>query len=148
MDDIKHNAHLVFDMLAAAVADDTARAADLLQQIGESSTPDRMYGVCCALAAAGTNSLRSLYGEHAPDLSRGDMWAMQTLPNAGRDSQSSTWASRFLIAYANGDKDTPLALFNASVNDGDRHVDDVASLLITVTGITRLALREQNGAAS
>jgi hypothetical protein len=137
------------EMLAAQVAGETARAATLLQQIGESSTAHEMYGVCCALAETGKHFLGQIYGDQAPTPEHG-MWVMQELTPGGLDSDPpSTWATRFLIARANGDEQQTLALFDASIEaDGDRHVCDVAALLANVAGIAKLALSETSGGAA
>ncbi|UZK54056.1 hypothetical protein NEH16_07745 [Streptomyces drozdowiczii] len=52
------------------------------------------------------------------------------------------FAVRFLTAYANGDHDTCLALFEAALHASDeQYVSSVCALLADVAGIYRLALK-------
>ncbi|MFE9199961.1 hypothetical protein ACFYMH_28470 [Streptomyces albidoflavus] len=130
-------AEAVFEMLAHAVAGNTEQAAGLLESIGAQSDDHRMYGVCCALAEAGTQMLYKVFGEQPPE----HMWALQELsPGALAADPAKGFAVRFLIAYANGDRDTTLSLFQAALHaDGDQYVDSVCALLAQVASLCRLA---------
>jgi hypothetical protein len=103
-----------------------------------------MYGVCCAIAEAGAFMLRKIYGDQAPTTPDDGMWVLQPLvPDAVDRDPAKAFSMRFLIAYANGDRDTTLALFDAALaSGGDQYVDSVSSLLADVAGITRLALEQ------
>jgi hypothetical protein len=136
---------LVMDTLAYAVAGDADRAATALQDLGVQSNGNQMYGVCCALAEAGTIALRRIYGDQAPNPTFGDMWVMQQLvPGALEEDPPKAFSMRFLVAYANGHRDIALALYDAAYQaSNDEYVDSVAALLATVAGITRLAIKEK-----
>jgi len=136
---------LVMDTLAYAVAGDADRAATTLQEIGTQSDGNRMYGVCCARANAGTLALRRIYGNKAPNPTFGDMWAMEQLvPGALEEDPPKAFAMRFLVANANGQRDTTLALYDAAYRASDEeYVDSVSALLVTVAGIIRLAIEEK-----
>lgn len=137
----------ILEMLGAAVAGDAHAAATTLTRLGESSTENQMYGVCCSIAAAGEHALNLIYGDRAPQ-SAGDMWAMQLTPGALNTEPSNAWACRFLVAQANGDRDQTLALYGASLDSpDDRHVANVCALLIAVAGLLRLAQYDTTGGA-
>lgn len=133
---------LVMEALAHAVAGESDEAAAALLTLGQRGDGNLMYGVCCALASAGEHSLRRIYGDHAPKLASGDMWVMQQLqPGAPDDDPPKTFCVRFLIAYANEDTATCMALYQAAYDASDeQYVDSIAALLATVAGIIRLAL--------
>ncbi|MEU0317086.1 hypothetical protein [Nocardioides sp. NPDC006273] len=135
----------VFDMLGKAVAGDICGAATALQTIGMASDNSRMYGVCCAIAEAGKHVLHQLYGEHAPRPGTPDMFVMQELvPGATADDPAEAFALRFLTAWANGDRATTLALFNAALDASDEeYVSSVGALLANVAGLCRLALKRK-----
>ena len=135
-------AQLVHDALAYAVAGDAERAADNLTTLGTQSDANLMYGACCALAEAGKIMLQKIYGEQAPRPERGDMWIFEQLkPGALDDDPPKAFAMRFLVAYCNGDTDTTLALWDASLKASDEeHVASVCALLTDVAGLVKLAL--------
>ncbi|MFD6375404.1 hypothetical protein [Streptomyces sp. KR2] len=130
-------AEAVFEMLAHAVAGNTEQVGRLLESIGTQSDGDRMYGVCCALAEAGKQALYKVFGEQPPE----HMWALgERSPGALAADPAKGFAARFLIAYANDDRDTTLALFQAALHtDGDQYVDSVCALLAQVASLCRLA---------
>lgn len=133
---------LISTALAAAYAGDSEHAADALATLGQQSDNNRMYGVCCALAAAGEQMLRRLYGDLAPVKGDG-MFVLEGLkPDSPVVDAPELFALRFLTAYANGDTETCLALFDAALSsDGDQYVDSVCALLAHVAGLCRLALK-------
>ncbi|MFD7996876.1 hypothetical protein [Streptomyces mexicanus] len=138
-------AALVFEALAHAVAGNADEAARHLTTIGTNSDDNRMYGVCCAIAAAGEHALRQIYGDRAPRRELGDMWALEQIGAATvEDAPAQAFAARFLVAYSNGDKPTTLALFQAAL-DSEQYVESVCALLATVAGISRLALQQKGG---
>ncbi|MEU3620636.1 hypothetical protein ABZ725_51630 [Streptomyces sp. NPDC006872] len=140
-------ANLVFEALAYAVAGQGDDAARHLITIGSQSDDNRMYGVCCAIAAAGEHMLCQLYGERAPRPEHGDMWVLKQLQPGAMDSDPpKAFAARFLVAYCNKDNQTTLALFAAALaSEGDQYVDSVCALLVMVAGISRLAIDEKRG---
>ncbi|MFJ3170606.1 hypothetical protein ACIPJK_07450 [Streptomyces roseus] len=130
---------LVMDALASTIAKDADRAANKLIEIGSQCTDSEMYGVCCALAAAGQQALTKIYG---PDFNRagGDMFALHEL-KPGTTEPEEMFAMRFLVAYANDDKPTCMALYSAATKASDEDfVGSVSALLINVAGLSRLAL--------
>lgn len=136
---------LVLDAIGYAVAGDTERAADTITTLGSQSDANLMYGACCALAEAGKLALQQIYGDQAARPESGDMWVFEEMePGALADDPPKAFAMRFLIAYCNGDRDTTLALWGASLKASDEeHVASVCALLVDVAGITRLALDQQ-----
>lgn len=130
---------LIMDALASTIAGDAERAADKLTEVGSQCDSAEMYGVCCALAAAGRQALTKIYG---PSFNQagGDMFALQELA-PGETDPAEMFSMRFLIAYANGDTPTCMALYSAADKASDEDfVSSVSSLLINVAGLSRLAL--------
>ncbi|MEV8396322.1 hypothetical protein [Streptomyces niveus] len=140
---------LLFETLAHAVAGNSEQAATGLQTLGSQSDDNQMYGVCFGLANVGTMMLNRIYGERAPKPENGDMWALHQLkPGAFDADPPQAFASRFLVAHANGDTDTAMALFNAALaSEGDQYVDSVCALLADVAGLCRLARDRSSGSA-
>lgn len=143
--DTREASTLVFDAISYAVTGDAERAADTITTLGSQSDANLMYGACCAIAEAGKLMLQQIYGEQAPRPEHGDMWVFeQTKPGALDDDPPKAFAMRFLIAYCNGDSDTTLALWAASLKASDEeHVASVCALLVDVAGITRLAIEQR-----
>ena len=141
--DQKETGDLVFEAIAHAVAGNASEAATALMTIGQEADNSRMYGVCCAIASAGTHALGLVYGDRAPVPGTSDMYVLQELkPGAASADPPKAFAVRFLTAYANGDTDTCMALFNAALRSSDEEfVDSVCALLADVAGIYRLALK-------
>lgn len=135
----------VFEALAHGVAGDAHRATDLLTTVGSQCDTSQMYGVCCGIAEVGAMMLRKLYGDRAPKSADDGMWVLQELrPGAGTTDPPKMFSVRFLIAWANGDSDTTMALFNAAVKASDeQYIDSIAALFADVVGVTRLALEKQ-----
>ncbi|MBT2379006.1 hypothetical protein J7E90_17030 [Streptomyces sp. ISL-111] len=140
--DQQQTGDLVFEALAHAVDGNAAEAATALMTIGQASDNSVMYGVCCAIASAGTHALGLVYGDRAPKPGTTDMYVLQELePGAIEADPPKAFAVRFLTAYANGDTDTCLALFDAALRaSDDEYVSSVCALLADVAGIYRLAL--------
>jgi hypothetical protein len=138
----------VFDMIGLAVDGDISGAATLLQNVGMASDTHRMYGVCCALAEAGKHVLRQMYGDQAPCPGTPDMFVLQELvPGATDQDPPEAFALRFLTAWANNDRDTTLALYNAALKGSDdEYVSSVGALLAHVAGLCRLALKQKRSA--
>lgn len=143
--DTREASTLVFDAISYAVAGDRERAADTITTLGSQSDANLMYGACCAIAEAGKLMLQQIYGKQAPRPERGDMWVFEQLkPGTLDNDPAKTFAMRFLIAYCNGDRDTTLALWEASLRASDEeHVASVCALLVDVAGITRLAIDQR-----
>lgn len=148
--DTEETSKLITSALAYAVAGDSHNAATTMQTIGEQSDAARMYGVCCALANVGKLSLQKIYGDQAPRPGSSELWGMEQLKPGALDSDPpKAFAARFLVAYANGDEDTCLALYDAAYKASDEeYVESIAALLADVAGITRLALDQQKGGRS
>lgn len=139
----EETAALVMQAIGYAIDGDGERATSVLDTIAESSDNNRMYGVCCAIAAAGAQVLRLLYGSQAPG--PGDMWAFSELAPGSLGDPAEAFATRFLVAYANGDTPTCLALYQAALKAGGiEYVDSVCALLANVAGLARLALAEKD----
>lgn len=143
-------AELITEALARAIANDTNGAATALETIGQQSDDNQMYGACCAISSAGVHFLKQIYGARAAAMAKNDMWVLEELePGALAGNPPKAFAVRFLIAYANGDTSTCLALYNTALKaSGEEYVASVCALLADVAGIARLALEEKNRPAS
>lgn len=133
---------LVQEAIAAAMVNDADGAATALQTLGENSTTNEMYGVCCAIAAAGKHALTLLYGKQA----KGTQWAIEEIaPGSLKKDPAKTFSVRFLVAFASDDTSTCLALYQAAVKATDEeYVDSVLALLADTASILRLALEERD----
>jgi hypothetical protein len=136
---------LVMEALAHAIAGDVDEAATALMTLGQRGDGNLMYGVCCALASAGEHFLRRIYGDRAPQPESGDLWVMQQLhPGVLAKDPPKAFAMRFLVASANQDTATCLALYEAAYKaSDDEYVDSIGALLADVAGIGRLAIEQQ-----
>ncbi|MFD5798647.1 hypothetical protein ACFWIO_34975 [Streptomyces diastatochromogenes] len=129
-------------VLNRAMDGDVPGAATALIEIGENGDPFDVFGACCAFAEVGKAALTKIYGDKAPDLSRGDMWAMQML-KPGSTDPADTFAVRFIVAYANDDKEQAPALFRAALeSSGDEYVSSVSALLATAVSLAHTALNK------
>ena len=136
---------LIFEALAHGVAGESDTAIDKLNSVCEGADSPRMYGVCCALAETGAHMLRRIYGDKAPKTPDEGMFVLQELqPGATDNDPAKAFSMRFLIAWANGDRDTANALFTAATRaSSEQYIDSVCALFADVIGITRLALDQQ-----
>jgi len=136
---------LIFEALAHGVAGESDTAIDKLNSVCEGADGPRMYGVCCALAEAGAHMLRRIYGDKAPKTPDEGMFVLQELqPGATDNDPAKAFSMRFLIACANGDRDTTNALFTAATRaSNEEYIGSVCALFADVIGITRLALDQQ-----
>jgi hypothetical protein len=143
--DTREASTLVFDAITYAVAGDADRAADAIATLGSQSDANLMYGACCSIAEAGKLMLQKIYGEKAARPENGDMWVLEQLePGALDDDAPKAFAMRFLIAHCNGDTDTTLALWAATLQASEEeHVASVFALLGDVAGIARLAIEQR-----
>ncbi|MGW2951594.1 hypothetical protein [Streptomyces eurythermus] len=136
-------AEMVEEALTAAVVGDADRAAGLIARLGVDSDAHRMFGVCCAIAEAGHRALRLCFGEAAPDPSQGDMWMIEQLEAGALDNPVQAFASRFLVAYSNGDRETARAHWETALAAGPEvFVGGVCQLLVDVAGLTRAAMQQ------
>jgi len=133
----EHLAPLVEDVLRHTLDGEPARAAAVLDRIGEHGDGADMYGVCCAAAEVGRAALLTLF----PDAGTadGDMWSLEGAADQ-LDDPHRLFAARFLTAYANGDAPTGLALFLAAHQAGPQsRTESVCALLAHVHGLCRRA---------
>jgi hypothetical protein len=140
-------AQLIHDALGAAIAGDADKAADLVTRLGVDSDANRMLGVCYAFAGAGHKSLQAIYGDAAPNPAHGDAWILEQLePGALDNDPMQAFASRFLIAFCNGQLDTAQAHYETALIAGPEvFVGGVCQLLIDVAGLARAALEQAEG---
>jgi hypothetical protein len=135
---------LIFEALAHGVAGESDTAIDKLNSVCEDADGPRMYGVCCALAETGAHMLRKIYGDQAPKTPEDGMWVLQELMPGAFGDPAKAFSMRFLIAWANNDRDTTDALFTAATHaSNEEYIDSVCALFADVIGITRLALDQQ-----
>ncbi|MFF8447905.1 hypothetical protein ACF06Q_09410 [Streptomyces leeuwenhoekii] len=132
---------LTMRAIGCALAQDAEGATDAMVEIGQNGTWHDVYGSCCAYAEVGKAALVKFYGDQAPDLSRGDMWALEQLPGKTPTDPYETFAIRFIVAYANDDRDGAFALFRAALASSDEdYVASVAALLTTAASLANSAL--------
>ncbi|MFG2722689.1 hypothetical protein ACGFW5_30985 [Streptomyces sp. NPDC048416] len=137
--DTEEASQLAYKALALAVADETDEVADVLDVLGHGCTDNQMYGVCCGFANVGKLMLERLYGVRIG--ADGPMVALREIVTGAAElDPPQAFAMRFLAAFANGDNDMTLTLFNVAVSAGaEQYVDSVCALLANVAGICRLA---------
>lgn len=130
-------------MLGAAIAGDGAEASAVLASLGTSLDGAGMYGVCCAVAEAGKRWLHTIYGDQAPQPGEG-MWTLTEPQPGALADPAAVFGRRFLVAWANDDRDSAMALFSAAAQAAPEHyVDSVCALVIGVAELGRRVL-EQN----
>ncbi|MGW1039858.1 hypothetical protein [Streptomyces sp. NPDC002547] len=139
--DRDHLARLTMDAIAFAVMKDAERASVALDEIGMSGDHFHMYAACCAFASVARDAMVKVFG-YEPDLTAGDMWALEELePGGMADDPAKTFAVRFIVAYANDDKETAPALFRAALEAGpDQFTESVCALLGNAADLHRLGL--------
>ncbi|MFF5655267.1 hypothetical protein [[Kitasatospora] papulosa] len=131
-------ADLVTTALVQAVDGHADSAAETMIEIGTRSNAQHseVYGACCAFAEAARQSLVKIYGDRAPDLSKGQQWVMGQLPGLGRADAADLFALRFIVAYSNDDKPTTWALWRAALGaSDDEYVSSVGALLATAASL-------------
>lgn len=132
---------LTMRAIGHAMEGDSEGATTAMLEIGQNGTWRDVYGSCCAYAEVGKAALIKFYGDKAPDPTRGDMWGMAILDPTKADA-AEVFATRFIIAYANDDKDGAFALFETALKAGpDDYVSSVAALLATAVSLAHSALK-------
>lgn len=131
---------LTMQAIGYALEGNAEGASTAMVEIGQKGTWHNVYGACCAFAEVGKAALIKFYGPAAPNADRGDSWGMTILDPDGADP-CEVFATRFIVAYANDDKDTTLALFRAALESSDEeYVSSVAQLLGTAASLANSAL--------
>jgi hypothetical protein len=138
-------ARLTMDALQFAILQDADRAAEAIDEIGLSGDPFDMYAACCGFAETAKRAMVKVLGDK-PNLAAGDMWMVQELKPGGMDADpAKTFAVRFLIAYANDDKDMAPVLYRAALEAGpEQFADSVCALLGDAADLHRLSLKSDN----
>lgn len=132
--------HLTTAAINHALDGNAHGAATALMEIEQPGDPFKVYAACCAFAEVAKAALVKIYGDRAPGPGRDGMWAMQMLDTAQSDP-AEVFACRFIVAYANDDKDQAPALFRAALESSDEeYASSVAQLLATAAGLSRTAL--------
>jgi hypothetical protein len=122
--DTNERADLIMLALTHAMDRNGREATQILARIGDNSDNADMYGVCRALASAVEQVLPRIFGALVPDT----IWAFQVLGDAPDPAQ--LFAARFIIANANHDIPTCVALFRAAAEAGSaEYTDSIAALL-------------------
>lgn len=133
-------AQLTMDAVASAVEGNAERASDAMTAIGTSGDPFDMYAACCAFADVAKRAMVKATGTE-PNLAAGDMWAIVDLTPDQDHDPAETFAVRFLIAYANDDRETPPALYRAALEAGPDHfIASTCALLSNAAGLHRMAM--------
>ncbi|MFJ5038005.1 hypothetical protein [Streptomyces parvulus] len=138
---------VVHEALSRAVAGDPHGGGMLLVPMLEEGRRST-WGLCCMLATAAMS-----LGEQQAD---GGMWVLEVENSATGESGTPedmppevAFASRFAVAYANGDMDTAYAHFAALSADVDtdageiRVIDGVLALFLMATATARALVDEQ-----
>ncbi|MFD5762252.1 hypothetical protein ACFWIZ_45730 [Streptomyces sp. NPDC127044] len=132
---------LVMNVLQNAVNHNHDRAMQVMGEIAAASTGRQMYGVCCAIAEAGRQTLVRLYGHPSPE----GLWAL-TAPDPDNDCAqhpAHLFSLRFITAFANGDTPTCQALYLAAANaSGEDYSHSLTALIGDVAHLARVALEE------
>ncbi|MBK3625470.1 hypothetical protein JHN59_11550 [Streptomyces sp. MBT49] len=109
--------------LGAAISGDNEVVNRLFAELDEQIGSERMYDVHSGIAHAGEHLLHRIYQERAPDVAAGGIWTVDLLrPDAFGEEPHGMYALRFLVAYANHDHATCIALFRAAESLGPDHV--------------------------
>ncbi|MFJ5259122.1 hypothetical protein ACIQAC_01425 [Streptomyces sp. NPDC088387] len=132
---------LTMRAIGCALDSDSEGATNAMLEIGQAGTWHDVYGACCAFAEVGKAALVKFYGDQTPDVAHGGSWAMQILDPAEADP-AEVFATRFIVAYANDDRDNTIALFRAALESSDEeYVSSVAQLLATAASLANSALK-------
>lgn len=133
---------LIQQTLVAAMDGDTERAATTIQQLGDGTDAAGMYTVCRAFGMAAKHALEMLYGQQPKDA----QWFLRAVhPGVFDKDPAQTFSARFIVAYANDDTDTCLALYRAATHASDeQYVDSVLALLKDTAMLLKLAEEEKN----
>lgn len=133
---------LTMDAISFAVLRDVDRATQALDEIGASGDPFDMYSACCGFADVARRAMTKVLGAE-PNLAAGDMWAIEELEPGGMGADpAKVFAVRFMVAYANDDKDTAPALFRAALEAGpEQYTESVCALLADAADLHRLSTK-------
>lgn len=125
-------AQLIGLAVLASATGDAQGAGDVLQQIADGRPSGDMYPVCCEVASIGRDIMLRMVGGAIP---QGAFWGILSTDETHPEVM---FAQRFLVAYANGDADTCLALYRARESaPGHGFVDSVCALVIQVGVLAR-----------
>lgn len=105
---------------------------------------DRHLAYACAhgVAEAGLKALQTVFGDRAPDITKGEYWVLNQLGDgAGEDDpDSALFALRFLIAHCNDDRAMANALYMALESAGEMaRLRGLGRLFCDVVGLLRSA---------
>ncbi|MDX2849263.1 hypothetical protein PV342_12490 [Streptomyces sp. PA03-3a] len=139
--DTSRRAELVMQAIRYAVDLGFSDASVRMAEIAAHSTGTQMYGVCCALAEAGRQSLIRVYGHPGPEL----LWALiapDPADGAPRDP-ARTFSLQFISSFANGDLKTCEALYVAAAkSSADDYTHSLIALLGDVANLARIEREE------
>jgi hypothetical protein len=129
---------LALKALALAVGDRSAEAATILHRLLQDGDVQRVYGLCCGFAEGGRKALLKRAGGRAPIFANGESWGIQEL-RPGQDDPAAAFSVRFLVAHANGERDTARAHYVALLKAGDEctRVRAVARLFSDIAALCR-----------
>jgi hypothetical protein len=132
---------LVMDVLQHAVNRNYQRAMQVMGEIAAASTRRQMYGVCCAIAEAGRQTLIRLYGHPSPE----GLWALTASDpdNDCAQHPAHLFSLRFITSFANHDLLTCQALYLAAAKAGSEdYSHSLTALIGDVAHLARVALEE------
>lgn len=121
---------LMEQAFACTLMMDIDGACEALDTIGTTGDPRDVYRACCGFAEVGKRAMMRVIPRPA-DPTDGGMWALaEARPGANEDDPYGTFAMRFIVAYANDDRDTCMALFKAAMSVGGDHFTRCVSVLL------------------
>ncbi|WP_406321761.1 hypothetical protein [Streptomyces sp. NBC_00519] len=134
---------LTTDALARAIDGDMDGAATAIVEIGQNSADGfDVFAACCGFAEAARQAMVKLNGGDPADPDRGGGWAVRPVDDEDQVDAPLLFARRFIIAYANDDQPTALALWRAALLASHaEYVASVASLLATAARLANEAAR-------
>lgn len=125
--------------LALAVERKTTEGAHMLSLALGDSDVEQVFTMCCGFAESGRVAMVAMAKEHAPIFANGESWGITELQPGAAEDPAAVFSVRFLVAWANGEKDTARALYDGLLSTGEaaaivgvgRLFGDIAKLIRT-----------------
>lgn len=134
---------LTMAALARAIDGDIDGAATAIIEIGQNSADGfDIFGACCGFAEAARQAMVKLNGGDPAKPDRRGGWALRPIADEDQVDAPLLFARRFIVAYANNDEETALALWRAALLASHaEYVASVASLLASAARLANQAAR-------
>lgn len=124
--------------MTAAFVDDQDKVATLLERIAQGSNPIQMYTVCCAFATLAAHALRVRFAPRG--MTPRDMIFLKPTPDDV--TPATTFACRFIVAFANRDHLMTKALFMVALEAPDDQFTESVFALILESAAAHTAVCE------